>query len=271
MRLWVYHLSELNSKLGFVSLVGAGPGDPDLITVKGLRLLTKADVVAYDRLVNTELLLECPLKAQRIFVGKSSDFEQEDINKLLIDKAREGLRVVRLKGGDPFVFGRGGEEALALQEAGVPFEVVPGISSAMAVPAYAGIPVTHRHISTSFTVVTGHEDPNKPTSTLNWPMLAKSETLVVLMGLSNLKHISLKLIENGCLPETPAAVIYCGTMVEQKTVLGTLINIYQRVVEVALEPPAILLVGEVATLHEKLQWFKTSNLKLGVSDTGNSR
>ncbi len=220
--------------------------------------MAEADVVAYDLLVNPVLLLKCKEETELIFVGKSGKFKQEEINKLIVDKAKQGLKVVRLKGGDPFVFGRGGEEALALQEAGIPFEVVPGISSAIAVPAYAGIPVTYRHMATSFTVVTGHEDPNKPESTLDWSILAKAETLVVLMGLSNLEYVTLKLIEYKRSPETPVAMIQKGTMSEQKTVVGTLGNIVEEVYAAKLEAPATLVVGEVVSLKEKLEWFTVS-------------
>ena len=253
----------LKSKLGLVSLVGAGPGDPDLITVKGLKRLTSANIVAYDRLVNSLLLLECPAETELIPVNKSGRLKQEDVNQLLINKARQGLKVVRLKGGDPFVFGRGGEEILALQKAGIPFEIVPGVSSAIAVPAYAGIPVTHRHISTSFTVVTGHEDPSKPSSTLNWPVLARAETLIVLMGLGNLEHITRELTKHGRSLETPAAVIHWGTMPEQKVIVGNLANINQKVSKLALKPPAILVIGEVVSLREKLQWLKSNHLEVG--------
>ena len=220
--------------------------------------MSEADVVAYDLLVNPVLLLECKKETELIFVGKSGRFKQEDINKLLVDKAKQGLKVVRLKGGDPFVFGRGGEEALELQKEGIPFEIVPGVTSAVSVPAYAGIPVTYRHMATSFTVVTGHEDPKKPESTLDWSVLAKAETLIVLMGLSKLEDITLKLMEHKRFPETPVAVIHKGTMPEQKTVIGTLENIVGEVHKAKLTPPATLVVGEVVSLQEKLEWFRVS-------------
>ncbi len=264
-------MTSLQLKLGLVSLVGAGPGDPDLITVKGLKRLAHANVVAYDRLINPALLRECSQEVELILVNKSNKLTQEAINELLIDKAKQGLKVVRLKGGDPFVFGRGGEEALALQKAGIPFEIVPGVSSATAVPAYAGIPVTHRHISTSFTVVTGHEDPNKPNSTLDWSVLARAETLIVLMGLGNLKHIVLELIKHGRSPKTPAAIIHWGTMPEQKVVIGTLANINQETSKAELKPPATLVIGEVVGLHENLKWLKDNNLKLGLPLINSSR
>src|SRR6266702_5273392 len=187
------------SACGKVFLVGAGPGDAELITLKGLRSLRKADVVVYDRLIGPELLDEVPSQAERVFVGKASGrhtIKQEEINALLIKHARQGRVVVRLKGGDPFVFGRGGEEALALAQAGIPFEIVPGISSAIAVPAYAGIPVTHREYSSSVTIVTGHEDPTHTSSTVNWERLAKLDsTLVILMGMTALASITRQLLQ----------------------------------------------------------------------------
>src|SRR5437870_6713619 len=217
-----------------VYLVGAGPGDPGLITVAGLRRLKEADVIVYDRLVNEALLREARSDAELVFVGKiaGESHDQEAINRLLIEKAREGKQVVRLKGGDPFVFGRGGEEAEALREAGIPFEVVPGVTSAVAVPAYAGIPVTHRGLASTFAVITGYEDPEKPESSIDWAKLATAvDTLVFLMCTSTLPEIVAKLIENGCTPKTPAAVIPWGTTPEQRTVTGTLADIVERVQE----------------------------------------
>lgn len=245
---------------GFVSLVGAGPGDPELITVKALRRLRAADVVVYDALANPELLGECRTDAARIDVGKRAGcrpFAQEAINALLVDLAHEGKQVVRLKGGDPFVFGRGGEEALALVAAGVPFEVVPGISSAIGVPAYAGIPVTQRGVAVSFAVVTGHEDPTKPHSQLNWAALAGIDTLVVLMGVGRLAAISRQLIAHGRTENTPAAVIGTGTTAHQATVVGTLETIAVDVAQAGIRAPATLVVGEVVRLREQLAWFDT--------------
>lgn len=248
--------TPLKTKQGFVSLVGAGPGDPDLITVKGLKRLKEAEVVAYDYLANSALLLECSSKTELIFVGKhKTSWKQEDINNLLISKAQQGSKVVRLKGGDPFIFGRGGEEALALQAAGISFEIVPGISSAFAVPAYAGIPLTHRQTSTSFTVVTGHEDHEKLSSTLNWSVLAQSETLVVLMGLGKLEQITLKLLEQGCSPKTPAAIVQWGTLPKQQTVIATLADIFQKAKQVKITPPATLIIGNVVAMQKELKWF----------------
>lgn len=252
----------LGKPLGFVSLVGAGPGDPELLTVKALRRLREADVVAYDRLVNVSLLRECRPEAELVYVGKHGEAEgrktvpQHEINVLLIARAEAGAQVVRLKGGDPFVFGRGGEEALELRAAGVPFEVVPGVSSAVAAPAYAGIPVTHRHLSSSFAVVAGHEDPTKGGSSHNWAALAVGvDTLVILMGVARLEAITRTLIRHGRAATTPAGVVRWGTTEAQETVTGTLDTIAERVRGAGLTPPATLVVGEVVGLRESLRWF----------------
>jgi len=247
------------SEPGTVYLVGAGPGDPGLITVTGRQRLKEADVIVYDRLVSDALLKEARPDAELLFVGKvaGESHDQEAINRLLVEKAGSGKRVVRLKGGDPFVFGRGGEEAEALREAGISFEIVPGVTSAVAVPAYAGIPVTHRGLASTFAVITGHENPEKPESSIDWGKLATAvDTLVFLMGTKTLPEIVEKLIENGCTPKTPAAVIRWGTTPEQQTVTGTLTDIVRRVQEANLSPPAITVVGEVVRLREKLSWFE---------------
>ena len=248
------------SSNGFVSLVGAGPGDPDLLTVKGLRLLRQADVVAYDRLANPVLLKECRTDAELIFVGKHGEgvhpsVPQGRINTLLIDKALAGKQVVRLKGGDPFIFGRGGEEALELHRAGVPFEVVPGVSSAVAAPAYAGIPVTHRHVSASVAIIAGHEDPLKGPSSHDWEALSKIDTLVVLMGLGRLGAITETLLGCGKNADTPAAVVRWGTTAEQETVTGTLATIAADVRRAGITAPATLVIGEVVRLRDELRWF----------------
>lgn len=244
-------------KIGKVFLVGAGPGDPGLLTVRGLELLRCAQAVVYDRLVNPALLEEVPSEALRLFVGKGTGFHtlpQEQINAILIEQARRGLRVVRLKGGDPFVFGRGGEEGEALRQAGVPFEVVPGVSSAVAVPAYAGIPLTHRRLSSSFAVITGHE-ACKTEPSVDWERLSASvDTLVVLMGLKNLPLIVAKLLAHGKPRQTPVALIERGTTEEQKTVLGTLENILDKAA--SLRPPVTVVIGEVVHLAEQLSWFE---------------
>src|SRR6059058_2840584 len=224
---------------GTVYLVGAGPGDPGLITAKGLELLRSADVVVYDRLVSPALLAQAPAEAERILRGT----DQQDVNALLIDRAREGLNVVRLKGGDPFVFGRGAEECEALRVAAVPYEVVPGVTSATAVPAAAGIPVTHRRVASAFAVVAGHECDGR--SDLDWEALARLPTLVVLMGLSALPDIVARLRAQGAAADTPAAVIASGTLPEQRTVVGTLEDIADLAAAARLEPPATIVIGEV--------------------------
>ncbi|MBI2088994.1 MAG: uroporphyrinogen-III C-methyltransferase [Deltaproteobacteria bacterium] len=248
-------------KVGKVYLVGAGPGDPGLLTVRGLELLRKAEVVVYDRLVNPALLEYASPEATRIFAGKltgSHSLPQEEINKLLISHARRGREVIRLKGGDPFVFGRGGEEAEALAVAGIPFEIVPGISSAVAVPAYAGIPLTHRQLSSSFAVITGHE-ACKAEPSVDWKHLAAAvDTLVILMGLKNLPGIVANLLAHGRSPETPVAVIRWGTTELQETVTATLVDIVDKAA--TLRPPVVLVIGEVVSLRDKLRWFEERSL-----------
>ena len=250
---------------GTVSLVGAGPGDPDLITRKGLRLLRAADVVVYDRLIAPELLDEARPDAELIFVGKGPGchtMPQDGINRLLVEHGRRGRAVVRLKGGDPFVFGRGGEEAEALAAAGVPFEVVPGVSSAVAVPAYAGIPVTHRGHAPLMTVVTGHEgEGSSELGPVDWDALAKlGGTVVIMMGLSALPRLTRRLVEGGMAPETPAAVIAQGTTQRQRVVTGTLADIAIRAAAERVQSPAITVVGAVASLSERLAWFEAAPL-----------
>jgi uroporphyrinogen III methyltransferase/synthase len=243
-------------KNGKVYLVGAGPGDPGLITVRGLELLHAADAIVYDRLVNPALLEEAPPAALRIFAGKATGFHslpQEEINSLLIDHSRAGRRVVRLKGGDPFVLGRGGEEAEALAAAGIEFEVVPGVSSAVAVPAYAGIPLTHRNVSSSFAVITGHE-ACKDGARVDWSRLATAvDTLVILMGLKNLPRIVSELLAYGRAPETPVALVRWGTTDQQETIEGTLADIVEKAR--AVRPPVVIVVGEVVDLGSRLRWF----------------
>jgi len=249
---------------GKVYLVGAGPGDPGLITVKGMWALEQAQVVVYDRLVDPVLLQAVPEDAERIFVGKArgrQQLTQPEINQLLVDKASQGLTVVRLKGGDPFVFGRGGEEALELKANGLPFEVVPGVTSAIAGPAYAGIPLTHRGIATTFTVVSGSEDPNKPESTVPWEVLAKNGgTLVVLMGWKSLETILATLRKEGLPPTTPAALVQWGTWSDQQTVTGNITNILELGKDAGLTPPVITVIGEVVKLREELAWFDNRTL-----------
>jgi len=246
-------------KQGIVYLVGAGPGDYKLISVRALEYIQLADTIVYDRLADDRLLATARPDVELIYVGKASSdhtMRQEDINQLLVDKAKEGKIVVRLKGGDPFVFGRGGEEALLLVENRVPFEIVPGITSAIGVPAYAGIPVTHRGVATSFAVITGHEDPTKAQSTIKWSHLATAvDTLVFLMGVENLPHITKNLIQHGRSADTPAAVIRWGTKPEQRVLVTTVGRAAADVAEAGLKPPAIFIVGEVVNLRAKLAWF----------------
>jgi uroporphyrin-III C-methyltransferase len=238
---------------GIVYIVGAGPGDPELITVRGLACLRRADVVLYDRLVAPALLDEAPVTAALIDVGKEPARHrrpQSEINALLIEEASRGKTVVRLKGGDPFVFGRGGEECEALVEAGIPFEVVPGVSSAIGAPAYAGIPVTHRGIAQSFTVITGHTCDDA----IDWPALPTNGTLVFLMGVGHLSEIACRLAAHGRAADTPVAVVHAGTTPAQVVVEGTLANIAERARGV--QPPATIVVGEVVRLRRKLDWYQ---------------
>ena len=244
---------------GKVWLVGAGPGDPELISVKGLRLIRSADAIVYDRLVDKTLPLNAGADAELIDVGKIPGRRinrQEDINGLLVELGKAGKRVVRLKGGDPFVFGRGGEEAETLAAAGIDFEVVPGITSAIAAPAYAGIPLTHRRLASSFTVVTGSEDPSKPDSSVNWDALAKSgDTLAVLMGQSNLRTIMDTLMRCGRDAETPVALVQWGTQPYQRTLTGTLADIADKAAAAGIGAPAVTVVGDVVRLRDAIQWF----------------
>jgi uroporphyrinogen III methyltransferase/synthase len=250
--------SSQHQTVGTAYLVGAGPGDPGLITVRGLKALQQATVVIYDRLVHPSLLDEAPPQAQRIYVGKESGIHcvpQIQINQLLVKYVSQGEQVVRLKGGDPFVFGRGGEEAEALVAAGLPFEIIPGVSSAIAVPAYAGIPVTHRKVASSFAVVTGHEESEKEHSTIDWSRLATAvDTLVILMGTKGLARITAQLIQHGRAPDTPVALIRCGTTNEQCILTGTLATIAAKAVAVELKPPVVTVIGEVVNFAGQLRW-----------------
>lgn len=245
-------------------LVGAGPGDPGLISVKGMRLVEECDILIYDNLVSGLIVERAPEKCEKIYVGKSGSehtLEQDEINRLLVEKGRGSGIVVRLKGGDPFIFGRGGEEALALHKAGIPFEIVPGISSAYSAPAYAGIPVTHRAVATSVAFITGHEDPTKNKSQIDWASLASEhQTLVFLMGVKNLPMIASQLIKNGRPASTPAAVIMNGTLPSQRTVTGTLENISETAKSGGIKPPSIIVIGKVAALRDQLNWFETTPL-----------
>jgi uroporphyrin-III C-methyltransferase len=250
---------KTRNQRGKVFLIGAGPGDPELITLKGLRYLRSADVVLYDRLISTELLAEARPGAELIFVGKEAgchSLAQEQINALLIYHAQHNCIVARLKGGDPFVFGRGGEEAQALADAQIPFEIIPGISSAIAVPAYAGIPVTHREYTSSVTIVTGHKG-HSASPVVNWNALAAlGGTLVILMGVKALPHFTEKLIAHGMDADTPAAVIQEGTTPQQRVVTGTLATIAEHALKEGLSAPALTIIGSVVTTREALAWYE---------------
>lgn len=245
---------------GKVYLVGAGPGDAGLITVRGVECISAADVVVYDHLVNPALLKYARPDAELIFAGKQSrkhTLTQDEINALLVEKASEGGTVTRLKGGDPFVFGRGGEEAEELQRAGIEFEIVPGVSSSIAAPAYAGIPVTHREMASAFMVITGHEDPAKKDSSVNWAQVATfSGTRVIMMGVERIGTIAAELMAHGCPPGTPVAMVRWGTTGQQQTIEGTLATIGQIAEQANFKPPGVTIVGEVARLREKLNWFE---------------
>ena len=244
--------------VGKVYLVGAGPGDPRLITLRGVECLRRAEVVVYDRLASPELLAHAPEAAERVFVGKGPrqhTMSQDEINALLVERGLQGRTVVRLKGGDPYVFGRGGEEAIALHEAGVPFEVVPGVTSSIAGPSFAGIPVTHRQVASSFAVVTGHEDPTKEGSAIRWAGLANGpDTLVFLMGVEHLDSIVENLLRHGRPADQPVAAIRWATTPEQEVVAGTLGTIVEQVRDANLRPPAVLVVGDVVGLRDGLDW-----------------
>ena len=251
-------------KTGKVYLVGAGPGDPGLITQKGLSCIQEADVVIYDYLASPTLLKHVVPRAEIIYVGKKGGdhtLSQDKINDLIIEKAKQGRIVTRLKGGDPFIFGRGGEEAEELVDAGIEFEVVPGVTSAIAAPAYAGIPLTHRNFTATLAFVTGHEDPTKSESGIDWKALARGiGTLVFFMGVKNLPQITQKLVENGRAEDTPVALVRWGTTADQQVVTGTLSNIVEKVKQARLKPPSIIVVGSVVTLRDRLKWFENRPL-----------
>jgi uroporphyrinogen III methyltransferase/synthase len=249
---------------GKVYLVGAGPGDPELITLKGLECIKNADVIIYDYLASPGLLKHAREHAEIIYVGKKGGdhtLSQDRINALIAEKAQKGLTVTRLKGGDPFIFGRGGEEAEVLVDARIPFEIIPGVTSAIAAPAYAGIPLTHRKFTSTIAFVTGHEDPSKAESSIDWEAIARGiGTIVFLMGVKNLPHITDRLMHHGMPPETPVALVRWGTTPKQTTVSGTLDTIVERTKAAGLKPPAIIVVGHVVKLREKMQWFETRPL-----------
>jgi uroporphyrinogen III methyltransferase/synthase len=251
-------------KQGKVYLVGAGPGDPKLITIRGMEAIRKADVIVYDRLASPRLLTYKKIGAELIFVGKLPDkhmMKQEDINQLLVDLALQGKLVTRLKGGDPSVFGRVGEEAELLADNGITYEIIPGITSAIAVPAYAGIPVTHRDFTSSVAIITGHEYPNKTYSKVDWEHLAKATgTMIFLMGVANLEQISRELIRCGKPRNMPVALVRWGTWTEQETLTGTLEDIAEKVKQANFQSPAVIIVGEVVKLREKLAWLEKKPL-----------
>jgi uroporphyrinogen III methyltransferase/synthase len=254
----------MTQSIGKVYLIGAGPGDPGLITVKGLECVKKADVIIYDYLANERLLDHRRPDSELVYVGKQGGkhtLPQDEINNLIVRKAKEGKIVARLKGGDPFIFGRGGEEAEDLVDAGIPFEVVPGVTAATAVPTYAGIPLTHRDHTASVAFVTGHEDPTKPESKVHWDKIATGVgTLVFFMGMKNLQSIVDNLVAHGRSAETPVALIQWGTRTDQRVVTGTLSDIIPKVKAAKLGPPAIIVVGDVVKLREKLNWYESKPL-----------
>ena len=252
------------NKKGIIYLIGAGPGDPGLLTIKAMECIKNADVIVYDYLAASYLLKYAKDNAEIIYVGKKGGHHtlaQDKINSLLVTKGLQGLNVVRLKGGDPFVFGRGGEEAEILCSKKIPFEIVPGVTSAIAAPAYAGIPVTHRKYTSSISIVTGHEDILKQKTNIQWDLLARGKnTLVFLMGVKNLSNIIDNLIKNGKSANTPIALIRWGTTLKQKTITGTLENIVEKTRQAQIKPPAVIIIGEVVSLRNKMKWFESRPL-----------
>lgn len=244
---------------GKVYLVGAGPGDPQLLTIKAVKVLKEANVVIYDRLVGEEILCLAPQQAEMIYVGKRTgkhEVPQDQITDLIIEKAQSGGKIVRLKGGDPFIFGRGGEEAEALVEKGIEFEVVPGVSSSVAAPMYAGIPLTHRDYAASVAIITGHRagDAEK---VIDWVKIANAvDTMVILMGVESLDGIVSKLLEGGISPQKPVAMVESGTYPKQRTLIATLGTIVKEAEVKQIKPPSVIVIGEVANLGRKLAWFK---------------
>ncbi len=244
---------------GKVYLVGAGPGDPQLLTIKAVKVLKEADVVIYDRLVGEEILCLAPEGAEMIYVGKRTgkhEVPQDKITELIVEKAQSGGKIVRLKGGDPFIFGRGGEEAEALVEKGIAFEVVPGVSSSVAAPMYAGIPLTHRDYAASVAIITGHRagDAEKP---IDWVRIANAvDTMVILMGVESLEGIVGKLLEGGISVDKPVAMVESGTYPKQRALISTLGKIIKDAKSKQIKPPSVIVIGEVATLGRKLAWFK---------------
>ncbi len=246
---------------GKVYIVGAGPGDPDLITIKALEKLRQADVVVYDRLINTELLSYCKKECEKIYVGKESGYhpiEQERIIEILIDKSRFGFNIVRLKGGNPFVFGRGSEEAAALKKAGIEFEIIPGITSGFSAPIYSGIPITQRGLITQCVLITAHETPGKPETQVEWEKLAqlKNANLIIYMGASRIERICNELIKHGMDPAMPAAAIENGTMPEQRTITARLDGLAEKFGKENFHPPVIIMISPTVSLRNEISWFE---------------
>jgi uroporphyrin-III C-methyltransferase len=244
---------------GKVFLCGVGPGDPKLITVKAMELLKDCDVVLYDRLISKDIINQIPAQAEKIYVGRKvgdPTSHQDYTNIQMVRLAKEGKKVLRLKGGDPFIFGRGGEEAEFLFQNGVQFEIIPGISSAIGAAAYAGIPLTHRQYASSLTIVTGHEDGNKAESIVKWDRLANAaDTIVILMGIESLERICYSLINAGMSTKTEIAIIESATLKTQRVISGNLMNILRKAEDSRIKPPAIIIIGKVVTLCKKLAWF----------------
>jgi uroporphyrin-III C-methyltransferase len=244
---------------GKVFLCGAGPGDPKLITVKAMELLKDCDVVLYDRLVSKDIINQIPAQSEKIYVGREvgdSTSHQDNTNIQMVRLAKEGKKVLRLKGGDPFIFGRGGEEAEFLFQNGVQFEIIPGISSAIGAAAYAGIPLTHRQFASSLAIVTGHEDGNKADSIVKWDRLANAaDTIVILMGIESLEKICYSLINAGMSINTEIAIIESATLKTQRVISGNLMNILRKAEDSRIKPPAIIIIGKVVTLCKKIAWF----------------
>jgi uroporphyrin-III C-methyltransferase len=249
----------MRRKKGKVFICGAGPGDPKLITIRAMEVLNNCDVVLYDRLVCKDLIDQIPVTSEKIYVGRSvgdSTTHQDVTNELMVEHAKKGKTVVRLKGGDPFIFGRGAEEAEYLLNHNIDFEIIPGITSAIGSAAYAGIPLTHRRFASSIAIVTGHEDPKKRESNVKWDKLAKTvNTIVILMGVEKLEYISHKLIKAGMSKESDVAIIENGTTKKQRIVKGNLSNIVEKAKEKEMKSPAIIIIGKVVSLQEKLAWF----------------
>lgn len=252
---------------GYVYLVGAGPGDPKLLTIRGLECIQQADVILYDRLVNVELLAHAKANCELIYCGKEPGKHgliQEEIHRKLVEHAKLGKKVLRLKGGDPFVFGRGGEEAAVLRQANIPYEIVPGITAGIAAPAYAGIPVTHRDHATSFAIVTGHGRAEKEQDFLNWAALAQIDTVAFYMSIGNIAHITKSLIQYGKNESTPVAVIEWGTTEKQRTITGILATIAEDIQQHRISNPALILVGDVVRVREQIAWFQEKEHEVSV-------